>query len=140
VIRGNLRELVLYSAGSAGALVVDVSVLALLTQALSLHYLIAASIAFLSGAAFIYAVSVRLVFRFRRVRGTVPELAVFIAIGVIGLGVNAAAIAGGVELLNLNLFLAKACAAVLTFCVNFVLRKLLLFTPTKRLAVFGDLA
>ena len=48
-------------------------------------------------------------------------------IGVLGLGVNNAAIYGAIEWLGMPLLISKAGAAVMTFMLNFSARKFLLF-------------
>ena len=83
-----VREAVLYSAASGCALAVDVGLLWLLVEVAHMHYLVAASVAFLTGTAVVYAFSVRGIFRHRRVRDRRLEFSTFAAIGVLGLFVN----------------------------------------------------
>ena len=60
-------QLLRYMVAGGVAFVADVAVLALLTQGLGVHYLIAAAVAFLLGMAINYALSVRWVFKYRSV-------------------------------------------------------------------------
>ena len=55
------------------------------------------------------------------------ELAIFIGIG--GLAVNEAILWLGIEVAALSLMFAKLGAAVTSFVFNFVVRKMVLFTP-----------
>src|SRR5689334_9766314 len=83
-----LREVGLYGAFSAGALAVDVGTLQLLNAVLGLHYLVASIISFVAGGVALYAMSVRFVFKARRVDNRTLELSFFLALGLIGLVIN----------------------------------------------------
>lgn len=123
-----MNELVRYFAVSLLALLVDMGSLLLL--ALYMHYLWAATVGFLLGAATSYLLSVRWVFRHRRLAAfPKTEFAAFAAVGVVGLGLNNLAIYVAVEHAGLPLLTAKAVAAILTFSFNFGLRKWGLFRP-----------
>lgn len=137
-----LRELVPYTAVSACALALDLSTLWLLAQRLHVHYLIAATVAFTSGTALAYFLSVNFVFKFRRLQRREAEFGVFCAIGLLGLLINAVGITIGIETLHMPLLIAKGGTAAVTFLANFALRKLLLFTPAapKTWVQSGDLS
>ena len=127
-LRATARELLRYLAVSAVALAVDTA--ALLLAANFVHYLWAATFGFLLGAATSYLLSVRWVFRHRRLAAFPrTEFAAFAAVGVAGLGLNNLAIYAAVEHAGLGLLAAKAVAAMLTFSFNFGLRKWGLFRP-----------
>lgn len=125
------REFALYSVASAGAFAVDLAVLYLLIQLLDAHYLTLVTASYSAGCILAYLLCVRFVFRFRRVQNSRAEFATFWSIGVIGLVINAAVVALGVEVFQLHLLIAKVGAAAVTCAMNFVLRKLLLFTPPQ---------
>ena len=123
-----LSELLRYLAVSGVALAVDTA--GLLLAANFVHYLWAATFGFLLGATTSYLLSVRWVFRHRRLAAFPrTEFAAFAGVGVVGLGVNNLAIYAAVEHAGLGLLAAKAVAALLTFSFNFVLRKWGLFRP-----------
>lgn len=123
-----MNELVRYFAVSLVALLVDMGSLLLLAQVM--HYLWAATVGFLLGAATSYLLSVRWVFRHRRLAAfPKTEFAAFAAVGVAGLGLNNLAIYAAVEHAGLGLLAAKSVAAMLTFSFNFGLRKWGLFRP-----------
>jgi putative flippase GtrA len=126
------REIVLYSAASATALLCDAALLAILVQAAQWHYLPASSVSFVAGALVAYTLSIRFVFPYRRLAGSSAEPLTFVGIGVIGLLLNASIMAAGVELLGLHYMVAKTCAAGVTFFSNYGLRRLLLFTKWAR--------
>lgn len=125
------RELISYAAVSAIAFACDVGTLAFLVQVLHWHYLVAASVAFVVGALVAYLLSVRYVFRFRRIDDRRLEFAGFAAIGAIGLAVNAGVMFAGVEWLHLHYLLAKILAGGFTFVLNYVVRRVTLFTPLQ---------
>ena len=123
-----LSELLRYLAVSGVALAVDTA--GLLLAANFVHYLWAATFGFLLGATTSYLLSVRWVFRHRRLAAFPrTEFAAFAGVGGVGLGVNNLAIYAAVEHAGLGLLAAKAVAALLTFSFNFVLRKWGLFRP-----------
>lgn len=132
MIRGFLRratayrEFGTYFLASLLALSVDFVVLLLLARVV--HYLVAATVGFCTGAAVIYLLSTRLVFARRRLAHREgAEAALFTLIGVAGLALNNAVIFVMVEFVAVPLALAKLAAAGSTFVFNYLLRKRLLF-------------
>lgn len=125
------RELLAYGAASAAAFACDFGTLAFLVQVLDWHYLAAATAAFLVGATVAYALSVRYVFRFRRISDRRIEFGGFAAIGAVGLVVNAAAMYAGVEWLGMHYLAVKILAGGFTFGLNYLVRRLALFTPSS---------
>jgi putative flippase GtrA len=123
-----LREATGYLAASGCALLVDMSILWWLVHVARLGYEVAAAASFLSGAAVAYQLSVRIAFRHRRLRDRRAEFASFVAIGAVGLVVNAAVMFIAIAGVGLSLMPAKCVAALFTFTCNFLLRRQLLFT------------
>ncbi len=122
-------------AASFLAFAVDVGLLALLTEAAGLHYLVSAGIAFTAGTTVSYALSVTWVFRGRRFSSRAVEYGLFVAVGLVGLGLNEALLWAFTELLALFYLASKVVAAAIIFFWNFGARKLLLFpdgTPGMR--------
>jgi putative flippase GtrA len=122
-----LKELLGYCAASACALAVDVVVLWTLVHFLSWGYLAAATTSFLVGAVVAYRLSTAIAFRQHRLANRKTELAGFVAIGGVGLLVNAAVIFAGVNVLGLHYLVAKCGAAGFTFTCNFIARRQILF-------------
>jgi putative flippase GtrA len=122
-----IREAFGYGAASACALVVDVSILTILVHYFAWGYLSAATTSFLTGMAVAYFLSVTLVFKQRRLRDRRAEFVTFVAIGGVGLALNAAVIFACVTYLGLHYLVAKCVAAAFTFISNFILRRQLLF-------------
>ena len=122
-------EFVRYTAVSAIALVVDLVVLTLLVEA-GLHYLLAATVAFIIGMVVVYAASINWVFNWRRHEGRPPfEFSVFVLIGLAGLALNLLIMWVGTDVLGFYYLLSKILSVAVVFTWHFVARKLLLFTP-----------
>jgi putative flippase GtrA len=127
-LRKTTEELLRYGAVSGAALAIDTA--GLLLAANFVHYLWAATFGFALGAVTSYLLSVRWVFRHRRLAAfPKTEFAAFAAVGATGLGLNNLAIYAAVEYAGIGLLAAKAVAAMLTFSFNFGLRKWGLFRP-----------
>jgi len=122
-----LRDAVGYAGASACALAVDFALLWMLVGLGGFDYLAAATLSFLAGAGVAYAVSVRLVFKRHRLRDRRAEFLAFVAIGVLGLAVNAGVIYLAVRYAGLHYLFAKGIAAGFTFTCNFLARRQLLF-------------
>ena len=132
VVRPELWEFCKYAAASGAALLVDASVLAALVSGAGWPYLIAAAISFISGGVFLYAVSVKVVFRFRRILNPAFELPLFIALGLVGLAVNCLIMFIAVSACHVNYLIAKGAAAVCTFSLSYVLRRNAMFSRVVR--------
>jgi putative flippase GtrA len=119
-------ELFRYSVISGVALLVDFACLLSLTH--FINYLLAASISFVAGGVLAYYLSIRFVFEQHTLEHGTAELGAFIALGIIGLGVNTLILYLAVNHWSLSLPLSKLLAAGCTFTCNFALRKWLLFS------------
>jgi putative flippase GtrA len=121
------REAIGYAVVSAGAFIIDVTVLFVVVHYLSWWYVGAATASFLAGLLFTYVLSVTRVFRYRRLQDPRIEFASFAGIGLVGVGINAAVISFGVKILGVHYLLAKCGAAGFTFVWNFAARRQFLF-------------
>ena len=121
-------ESVRYFAASALALAIDFGAYSGLIRLAAVDYLVAAPIGFGLGLAAIYFLSVRWVFRQRRLADARAEFALFALIGLAGMALNQLVVFAGVERLALSYEQAKIVSAGTVFAFNFVARKLLLFT------------
>lgn len=125
---GVADEGVRYFAASALALAIDFGSYSGLIRLAGVDYLVAAPIGFALGLAVVYGLSIRWVFRQRRLKDTRAEFALFALIGLAGMALNQLVVYAGVEWLALAYELAKVLSAGIVFCFNFGSRKLLLFT------------
>ena len=128
-----VEEAARYLAVSAVAFCVDITLLFVFVHYLSWWYLAAATASFLAGLVIAYALSVTLVFKYRRLDRPHIEFASFALIGAVGVAINAGAIAVGVKCLGLHYLAAKCAAAGVTFAWNFFARRQMLFARPLRL-------
>ena len=125
----HIREVLAYTLASGIALACDVGILVALVQIVGLHYLLASAVSFTVGACVAYLLSIRFAFTYRRISNRTIELAGFVGIGAVGLGLNAGGMYAVVEWGGQHYLVAKAVAGVLTFAFNYTARRLFLFTP-----------
>lgn len=110
------------------AFMVDFTLLFLFTEFGHIHYLFSASVAFMTGIAVNYTLSVSWVFDHRSIDNRMHEFAIFAVIGILGLAFNAALMWLFTELVGFHYLESKMVAAVLIFLFNFGTRKALLFS------------
>jgi putative flippase GtrA len=134
-MRALFQQVAGYAAASLLALAADMSVLWILVRYFHWAYLAAATVSFLTGASVAYYFSSRLVFKEHRMNSRAAEFASFVAIGTLGLAVNALVIEIAVERLGLHIMIAKCVAAGCTFVCNFVARRQLLFVRPREIRV-----
>ena len=98
---------------------------------LGVHYLLASTLAFTVGALNSYTLNRRWTFRSRAKRG--PELARFVCVQAVGLGVNLALLAGLVEVVSIPHVVAQLLAFPVASVVTFALSRQWAFRSTSRL-------
>lgn len=125
-----LGEAFRYGIASAAALALDFSLLWFCVHVLTLSLWLAGAIGYLTGLALIYVLSVRWVFRYRRVRDRRREFMIFALLGCVGLVMNSVTLIVATGL-GATLAVAKFASAAIGFSSNFAIRKLVLFS-TKR--------
>ena len=124
-----IREATRYTVMSAFMLCLDIAILWILVQYFSWPYLLAATLSFSAGILVGYFVSVKAVFKYRRLKIQPLEFASFVDVGIVGLAINAAAMFFGVGYFGVHYLAVKCGAASLTFLWNFAARRQLLFVP-----------
>lgn len=113
---------------SALALLADMGVFSASLRMAGVSWPLAACLGFVTGVCVAYGLSVRYVFRVRKLRRhPMAEWVIFVGLGVLGLGVTQAVLYLCIEWLSWSAELAKLAAAVVTFMANFLSRKMLLF-------------
>jgi putative flippase GtrA len=130
-----LQQVMGYGAASVIALAVDMCILWTLVTYLGWPYLLAATLSYLAGAGVAYFFAVRLAFKEHRLSDRRAEFASFVAIGGLGLVVNACVIDAAVRFLGLHVLIAKCVAAAFTFTCNFVTRRQILFVRSRERCV-----
>ena len=121
------REFARYFACSALALAVDAGLFGAGLR-LGLAYPVAAAIGFIAGLAVAYTLSVRVVFRERRLKDARAEFVVFSCIGLGGLVITEILLWALMGQAAWHPASAKLVTAGFVFCFNFGARKVLLFT------------
>lgn len=124
-------QLFRYAVVGGVAFVADLGVLVALTELAGLHYLASAVVGFGAGVVVNYLLSVVWVFQQHTMRSRWAEFAVFLVLGIAGLGLNELSLFVLSGVLGVHYALAKVGATGVTFVWNFASRKLLLFTITS---------
>jgi putative flippase GtrA len=125
----NLGEFARYAAVSAVGFAVDFVTLWILSSRLQIPTVGAVTMSFLLGGVCVYLLSLRYVFAFRRLGNVVIESTSFIALGLVGLAANLAIVSFCTEYLQLAIMLSKLFASGVTLVLNYVLRRITLFSP-----------
>lgn len=108
------------------AFVIDYGLLALLTEAFGVNYLISATISFTVSVVFNYLASMRYVFTHKEDMSRRREFVIFVVLSVIGLAINNLCMWAGVELLGIHYLITKIAATAIVMIWNFVTRKIFL--------------
>ena len=124
-------QFVRYGLVSVIALAVDFGGMVLLVELLSIHYLVAATVSFISGLAVNYLLSRAWVFTERKYESRVKEFIIFTGIGIVGLLLNNSIMWLAVEKIGIYYIFSKIIATILVFFWNFGLRKMLVFKQVK---------
>jgi putative flippase GtrA len=125
------RQLISYIAAGGIAFMADFAVLVLAVQLLHLHYLIGATLGFLFGSIVCYTLSLRWAFDEHSYGSRTLEIALFVAIGVVGVALNNFVMWGLVEHGHVNYAAAKVVAAAFVLVFNFMARRTILFSGSK---------
>ena len=124
-------QFVRYGLVSVIALAVDFGCMVLLVELFSIHYLVAATVSFISGLVVNYLLSRAWVFTERKYESRVKEFIIFTSIGIVGLLLNNSIMWLAVEKIGIYYIFSKIIATILVFFWNFGLRKMLVFKEVK---------
>jgi putative flippase GtrA len=125
------HEGVRYLLVSGLALGLDWGILVALTEIGRLHYLVSSTVSYCVGAVAHYGLSVRLVFRTRRLTDRRAEFVGFFATGLFGLAVTQSVLWLCVNGLGFGYMIGKIAAVGISFVMGFLMRKVLLFTSAE---------
>ncbi len=103
---------------------IDAGILFLLTEFAGVHYLISGAISFTASVIYNYILSIKWVFDAKEDVNKVQELAVFIGLSVIGLGLNQLFMWLFVDIFHIYYMLSKIIATAIVMVYNFVTRKI----------------
>jgi len=121
------QELFRYTIVGGIGFLIDFSVLTALVEFGGIHYLLAATLAFLTGVACTYVLSIRWVFAYRSNERRDIELTIFALVGVVGLLLTNLFMFLFVDVFSMLYFIAKPLVTIIVFSWNFGARKYLLF-------------
>lgn len=119
-------QLMKFGLVGAIATIIDFVVLIALTELLGLNPVLSATISFVVSVLFNYAASMKYVFARREELSRKKELAIFVLLSVIGLGINDLLMWLGTALLDANYILVKVVATTIVMIWNFASRKVFL--------------
>lgn len=112
------------------AFVADASTLWLLSLT-GIHYLICAGLGFVIGVFVNYILSIHFVFREKAALGKTGEIAAYLLISLIGLGLTELMMWFFTEIAKLYFMFSKCIAALIAFTWNFTSRKILLYRKVE---------
>ncbi len=92
-----------------------------------IHYLVCAALSFILGVYVNYALSSRFVFFVRPKMGKSAEIAIFVLVSLVGLGLTEVFLWIFTETVGLHFLLSKCVVTLLVFAWNFTARKLILY-------------
>ena len=122
-----LVQFVRYFFVGSFAFVVDFGLLYILTEYAGLHYLLSATLSFISGLLVNYIISCLWVFNGSKFKNRLVEFLFFAAIGVVGLALNDTLIWLFTDCIGTHYMFSKIVAAAMVYLWNFFARKYLVF-------------
>ncbi len=125
-----MRKLInqLFKFGLVGgiAFLIDYGLLFICTEWFGIYYFISSIISFSVSVIFNYVASVLWVFDVDQEKSKTKNFIIFIALSIVGLGINQIIMYYGVEVLNLYYMLIKLIATFIVMIFNFITRKMFL--------------
>lgn len=118
------RQIIKFGFVGGTAFLIDAGILFILTEFCGIHYLISGAVSFTVSVIYNYILSIKWVFDAKEGNSKVEELAVFIGLSVIGLGLNQLFMWFFVDLLHIYYMLSKIVATAIVMVYNFITRKL----------------
>lgn len=125
-LRGLAEQFLKFGVVGTIAFAIDFGIMVLLTEAFGIEPVVAATVSFCVSVIFNYAASMRYVFVRRDDMGRARELTTFVALSVVGLGINDALMLLGTETLQWDYRLVKVAATAVVTVWNFGSRKVFL--------------
>ncbi len=106
-----------------GAFLIDYSILYVLTEFVGIYYLTSSIISFIISLIFNYILSIYWVFDVTK-KQTGKEIAIFVILSVIGLGINQIVMYAGSDVFHIYYMFTKLVATFIVMVWNFVTRKI----------------
>ncbi len=121
-----INQILKFGVVGGTAFLIDYGLLFVLTEFAGIHYLISGTISFAASVIYNYILSVVWVFDPVGERSKAKDMAVFLILSVIGLGINQAIMWVLVELFGVYYMLSKIAATAIVMVYNFITRKIFL--------------
>ncbi len=121
-------QLFRYFVVSGLSLVIDFCTLFAFTSLLHIHYLVSSVLSYSIGLVINYFISVRWVFNTRKYADRRKEFALFVIIGLLGLGINTLTMWLFTSVLALYYLLARVISAAIGYTWKYVARRLIIFS------------
>lgn len=128
---GLLGQIAGFGIIGALAFVIDYGLLIILTELGHMNYLLSATVSFTASVIFNYLASMRYVFAHKPGMSRRREFIIFVALSVVGLGINDLLMWLGTDLLHVHYLLTKIFATAVVMVWNFVTRKTFLDGSTR---------
>lgn len=121
-----INQLLKFGVVGGIAFVIDYVLLYICTEWFGIYYFISAIISFSVSVIFNYIASIIWVFDVDKSKSKSKNFIIFIALSIIGLGINQLIMWYGVEIIKLYYMLVKLGATIIVMIFNFVTRKMFL--------------
>lgn len=125
-MRNLIEQILKFGVVGVIATVIDFGVMIFLTEVFGVNPVTSATVSFIVSLIFNYVASMRYVFRHREGMSRQREFAIFVALSVIGLGINDLLMWLGTSYTALDYRLVKVFATAIVMVWNFVTRKIFL--------------
>ena len=126
-----INQILKFGVVGGTAFLIDYGLLFVLTEFAGIHYLISGTISFAASVIYNYILSIVWVFDPVGERSRTKDMAVFLILSVIGLGINQAIMWILVEQAGVYYMLSKIVATAIVMVYNFITRKLFLVGGKK---------
>ena len=122
-----IKQILKFGVVGGLAFVIDYGLMVLLTEVFGINYLISSAVSFSVSVVFNYLLSIFWVFDVSGSnRGQKESFVIFLALSIIGLGLNQLLMWLGSDLMGLHYMLTKIGATAIVMVYNFITRKLFL--------------
>ena len=123
---GLLGQIASFGVVGVIAFIIDYGLMIVLTEVFGVNYLASTTISFIVSVVFNYLASMRFVFAHKQGMSRRREFVIFVALSVVGLGLNDLLMWVGQSLLGIDYRFTKIVVTGIVMVYNFVTRKLLL--------------
>lgn len=119
-----LKQFIKFGLVGILAFLIDYGIMVVLVELTGMNSVIASAVSFTISVIFNYYASMKYVFTHRKDMSQKKEFVIFVALSIIGLGINTVLMYIGVELLFISYLIVKLFATAVVLVWNFVSRKI----------------